>query len=140
MRRNGSCLCGALRYEIDGALDGVWMCHCSNCRKVSGGAGNAILIVPRSRFRWLSGEDHRTTYAVRPTYAITRCKTCGTPLPAEEDEQNVYLTAGTLDDPSGVTIRNHIFYGSRSDWDRDAHDVRYFVERSTGPAWDPTSE
>lgn len=109
------------------------MCHCSNCRKVSGGTGNTILIVPRERFRWLTGEDHRVTYAVRPTYSITRCKTCGTPLPAEEDEKNVYLTAGTLDDPLGAAIKNHIFYGSRADWDRDAHDVRHFVERSSGP-------
>ncbi|HEU4614207.1 MAG TPA: GFA family protein [Kofleriaceae bacterium] len=133
MPRNGSCLCGALRYEVDGELDGVWMCHCSNCRKTSGGAGNMIVIVPRERFRWLSGEDHRVTYALRPTYTITRCKTCGTPLPAEEDERNIYLTAGTFDEPLGVGIKNHIFYGSRADWDRDADDARYFVERSTGP-------
>ncbi len=109
------------------------MCHCSNCRKVSGGMGNTIVIVPRERFRWLRGEDHRVTYALRPTYTITRCKTCGTPLPAEEDERHVYLTAGTLDDPLGAGITNHIFYGSRGDWDRDAHDARYFVERSSGP-------
>lgn len=109
------------------------MCHCSNCRKASGGAGNTILIVPRSRFRWLTGEDHRITYALRPTYSITRCKTCGTPLPAEEDADNIYLTAGTLDDSLDAGIANHLFYGSRADWERDAHGARYFVERSTGP-------
>ena len=92
----GSCLCGALRYEIDGEVDGVWMCHCSNCRKASGSTGNAILIVERANFRWLSGEDHRVTFALRPTYSITRCKTCGTPLPAEEDEDHVYLCPQTL--------------------------------------------
>ncbi len=133
MTRKGSCLCGALRYEIEGDFDGVWMCHCSNCRKTSGATGNTILIVPRERFRWLSGDDHRVTYALRPSYKITRCKTCGTPLPAEEDEQNIYLTAGTLDDPLGAGIKNHIFYGSRADWDREPEGVRYFVERSTGP-------
>lgn len=131
-KRRGSCLCGALRYEVDGDFDGVWMCHCSNCRKVSGGAGNTILIVPRARFHWLGGEDHRVTYAVRPTYAITRCMTCGTPLPADEDEDNVYLTAGTLDDPLDAGITNHIFCGSKADWDRDADGVRRFVERSSG--------
>ena len=133
MGRKGSCLCGALRYEVEGDFDGVWMCHCSNCRKASGGAGNTILIVPRARFRWLSGEDHLVTYAVRPTYAITRCKTCGTPLPAEMDASTVYLTAGTLDDPLDAGITNHIFYGSRADWERDAPGVRYFVEHSAGP-------
>lgn len=133
MARKGSCLCGALRYEVDGDIDGVWMCHCSNCRKTSGGMGLTIVIIPRARFRWLAGEDHRVTYAVRPTYSITRCKTCGTPLPAEEDEKTVYLTAGTFDDPLDVGIKNHIFYDSRADWDRDHEGARYFAERSTGP-------
>ena len=130
LRRKGSCLCRALTYEIEGELDGVWMCHCSNCRKTSGGTGNAILIIKRERFRWLTGENHRTTYELRPTYSITRCKTCGTPLPAEEDETNVYLTAGTLDDPIDVGIKRHIFHKNRPDWDRDTDDVRYFDERS----------
>lgn len=133
MGRKGSCLCGALTYEIDGDFDGVWMCHCSNCRKTSGATGNTILIVPRARFRWLTGEDHRTKFTLRPTYTITRCTTCGTPLPAEEDDTNVYLTAGTLDDPLDAGIKNHIFYGSRADWEHEPPGTRYFVERSTGP-------
>lgn len=130
-KRTGSCLCGARRYEIDGALDGVWMCHCSLCRKATGSVGNAILIVPKDRFRWLSGENHGETFALRPTYTITRCKTCGTPLPAEEDGNNVYVTAGTLDEPLDAGIRTHLFCASRPDWDRDAPDVRYFDERSS---------
>jgi hypothetical protein len=129
--RTGSCLCGARRYEIEGDLDGVWMCHCSLCRKATGSVGNAILIVPKERFRWLSGEDHAVTYALRATYSATRCKTCGTPLPAEADETNVYVTAGTLDEPLGAGIKVHIFCASRADWDRDAADVRYFDERSS---------
>lgn len=131
--KTGSCLCGARRYAIDGEVGGVWICHCSLCRKASGGAGQAILIVPRAQFRWTQGENHAVTYALRPTYTVTRCKTCGTPLPAEVDEANVYLTAGTLDEPLGEVVRNHIFCTSRADWDRDGDDVRYFEERSTGP-------
>lgn len=129
--RQGSCLCGARRYEIAGDLDGVWMCHCSLCRKATGSVGNAILIVPKDRFRWLSGEDHGETFALRPTYTVTRCKTCGTPLPAEEDGKNVYITAGTLDEPLGAGIRTHLFCASRADWDHDTPDVRHFDERST---------
>jgi hypothetical protein len=129
--RTGSCLCGARRYQIEGDIDGVWMCHCSLCRKATGSVGNAILIVPKERFRWLSGAEHGVTYALRATYSVTRCLTCGTPLPAEEDAANVYVTAGTLDEPLGASIRTHLFCGSRADWDRDAPDVRYFDERST---------
>lgn len=121
-----------MRYEIEGELGGVWLCHCSNCRKASGGTGNAILIVPRERFRWLAGAELRKTFELRPTYTITRCERCGTPLPAEEDDRNVYLTAGTLDDPLDDGIATHIFWGSRADWEHDRGDVRYFEARSTG--------
>ena len=126
----GSCLCRTLQYEIVGDIDGVWMCHCSNCRKASGGTGNAIVIVNKAHFHWLTGKDHRTTYALRPTYTITRCRTCGTPLPAEEDETRVYLTAGTLDDPIGVGIKAHIFCASRADWEFDMEDARHYDKRS----------
>lgn len=128
--RTGSCLCGARAYEIEGDLDGVWVCHCSLCRKASGSVGAAILIVPFARFRWTRGEDHGVTYALRPSYTITRCRTCGTPLPAETDERNVYVTAGTLDIPLGRGVRTRLFCASRADWDRDEPDVRSFDERS----------
>lgn len=72
--RTGSCLCGARAYEITGELDGVWVCHCSLCRKVSGANGNWILIVPRARLRWLRGEDHGETFALRPSYTITAAR------------------------------------------------------------------
>jgi hypothetical protein len=61
---------------------------------------------------------------------VTRCKTCGTPLPAETDDESVYLTAGTLDEPLGERVRVHLFCASRADWDRDAAEVRCFDERS----------
>lgn len=128
--RSGSCLCGARRYQIEGDLDGVWMCHCSLCRKATGSTGNAILIVPRDRFRWLSGEDHCDTYKLRETYTVTRCRTCGTALPAEADEKNVYVTAGTLDDPLDAGVVTRLFCASRADWDHDAPGVRCFDERS----------
>ena len=105
--RTGSCLCGARAYEIQGDIDGV--CHCSLCRKASGSNGNAILIVPRERFRWVRGEDHGETFALRETYSIIRCKTCGTPLPAETDERNIYVTAGTLDVALDRGVRTHLF-------------------------------
>jgi hypothetical protein len=69
-----------------------------------GGAGNAIVIVERARFHWLTGEDHRVTYALHPT---------------------------TLDDPIGVGIKAHIFCASRADWDFDMEGAPHHAERST---------
>ena len=32
----GSCLCGAVSFEIQGSLHNARYCHCTNCRKFSG--------------------------------------------------------------------------------------------------------
>jgi hypothetical protein len=134
--RTGSCLCGARAYEIHGDIDGVLICHCSLCRKATGSNGIAILIVPADRFRWVRGEDHGVTFALRETYSITRCKTCGTPLPAEIDGTNVCVTAGALDAPLGKGVRTRMFCASRADWDRDEPEVRIFDERTPPPGRD----
>lgn len=128
--RQGSCLCGSRTYEIEGEFDGIWMCHCSLCRKVSGSNGIAILVVPKDRFRWLAGADHGITYELRPTYSVTRCATCGSPLPVEEDEKYIYLPAGTLDDPLGVGFTQHIFCGSKADWDFEAENAKHHHKHS----------
>ncbi len=55
----GGCHCGAVRFEIDApAVLEVDDCNCSICAPLG---GFAHLIVPRSRFRLLRGEDKLTT-------------------------------------------------------------------------------
>ena len=34
--RGGGCLCGAVRYEVHGSLRPIVMCHCTQCRRVTG--------------------------------------------------------------------------------------------------------
>jgi hypothetical protein len=31
-----SCLCGDVRFELHGTLDGIIACHCTQCRKQTG--------------------------------------------------------------------------------------------------------
>lgn len=71
----GSCHCGAVRYEVDAPADlEVSECNCSICSR----SGYLHLIVPRSRFRLLSGEDNLTTYTFDTHEAKHKfCKTCG---------------------------------------------------------------
>jgi hypothetical protein len=56
--------------------------------------------------------------------------TCGSPLPLEEDDTHVYLPAGSLDDPLGVGISHHIFWGSKADWDFDSDAVESHDEHA----------
>ena len=71
----GSCHCGAVRYEVDAPADlEVSECNCSICSRT----GYLHLIVPRSRFRLLSGEDNLSTYTFDTHEAKHLfCKTCG---------------------------------------------------------------
>jgi hypothetical protein len=71
----GSCHCGAVRYEVEAPADlEVSECNCSICSR----SGYLHLIVPRSRFRLLAGEDNLSTYTFDTHEAKHLfCKTCG---------------------------------------------------------------
>jgi hypothetical protein len=62
---SGSCLCGAIRYEIDGKIGPVGHCHCVTCRKAQGGAfvTNAVFL---SHLRLTSVEPSRIGARDRP--------------------------------------------------------------------------
>lgn len=71
----GSCHCGAVRFEVEAADNiEVESCNCSICTK----SGFLHLIVPREKFRLLSGEDTLTTYTFNTGVAKhSFCATCG---------------------------------------------------------------
>lgn len=72
---SGSCHCGAIKFEVDAPETlHVSECNCSICSK----SGYLHLIVPKSDFRLLQGEDNITTYTFNTGVAKhTFCKTCG---------------------------------------------------------------
>ncbi len=71
----GSCHCGAVQYEVEAPETIVSQeCNCSICSK----SGYLHLIVPKSKFILLQGEQHLTTYTFGTGGAKHRfCKTCG---------------------------------------------------------------
>lgn len=58
----GSCLCGQVRFEIDGTLSPMQYCHATRCRKASGSAFAAEVAVNAAQFRWVRGADAITVY------------------------------------------------------------------------------
>ena len=52
----GRCLCGTLRYVIDGPFNWMGHCHCSMCRKHHGSLFATFVGASASHFRWLAGE------------------------------------------------------------------------------------
>ena len=114
----GGCLCGGIRYEIDGPVGEALYCHCSMCRKSHGTAFRARLSVPMSSFRFVQGEDLLTSYRSSADTIRRFCRTCGSPIVNSWDpEPDSYgLAMGSLDDDPGVRPRRHEFVGSKAPW------------------------
>ena len=114
-KKTGSCLCGAVRYEIDGPLRKVVYCHCEQCRKTTGHfvAATAcneddLKITEDAGLKWYSSSD----IAKRAF-----CDQCGSSLfwkPAEDDYVAVW--AGTIDMPTGLASQEHIYVDDKADY------------------------
>jgi hypothetical protein len=125
----GSCLCGEVRFEYSRAVTHVGMCHCSLCRKVSGTASNATIVVPEADFKWISGEELRRVYTKPTGWKTTFCEKCGSPLPQTiRGAAAFWIPAGLLDDDPGLAIGGHIWVGSKAGWDEIAGDAPRFEE------------
>jgi len=97
------------------------MCHCSKCRKVSGTASNANLMIAREGLRWVSGEETLCRFALADGWGVWRCATCGSPAPMLHPGGGAYwVPAGLLDSDPGLRVAGHIFVGSKAPWDEIA--------------------
>jgi hypothetical protein len=114
----GSCLCGAVRYRIDGPVGRISHCHCSMCRKAHGAAFATYGRVYTSDFNWLAGESHIVVYASSSQVERTFCGRCGANLQwRHRDYPDVFaLALGTLDDDPGARPECHIYAASRAPW------------------------
>ncbi len=94
---SGVCLCGDVRYEIEGRISPIWLCHCSKCRRANGAAFHAGAVCSPNQFRWVSGEDAIAEYENTKTYIVRFCRRCGSPAPSYLEEfDSVFLHAGGL--------------------------------------------
>jgi hypothetical protein len=114
----GSCLCGAVRFEIRGPLGAMSHCHCAMCRKAHGAAFGTYASVRRSDFALLAGADAIASYRSSPTVTRTFCRTCGATLQWITDDRPdaIDIAIGTLDDDPGIRPSLHIYTASKAPW------------------------
>jgi len=123
-RLTGGCLCGAIRFEITGALSDIWTCHCSKCRKARGSAFHAGAMCRAADLRMLSGDDAITAYDAPSGYPTRFCRHCGSPAPLVFEQGGYAIVfAGTLDGATGKRLLHHIHVASKADW-YEIHDDR----------------
>ena len=115
----GSCNCGGIAFEIDADLAGVIVCHCSICRRSTGSNGIAVALVDKEAFRWLEGEQLIATWKKPDAdWQTWFCRVCGSPLPGDNDDQRMFVPAGSITE-GGETLEvlHHIYVDSRASWD-----------------------
>ena len=123
----GSCLCGSVRYEIEGDPLVFNHCYCSRCRKASG-TGHASNIIMRSpdKAEWTSGEDLLGEFKVPDAerFRTVFCTRCGSQLPrVAPDNAYAVIPAGSLDTDSPIQPTDRIMWDSRTDWSCDDRDI-----------------
>lgn len=118
----GGCLCGRIRYSVIVDDDEAYLCHCTYCRRATGGVAAAFRNVRRSDVTWLNGEPD--WYRSSPIARRPFCSACGTPLGFAfiEGSENMDLTIGSFDDPG--------FFRPTSN----------FAIETRLPAWEDTSD
>lgn len=133
MPYNGSCHCGAVKYEIE-RLDTLGHCHCVTCRKTHSAAYNTAGRVRRENFRWLAGEDRLKAYESSPGKERFFCGNCGCHLmAAHRDADYVILRAASLDDDPGLRPQRHIWRSHEAAWLQDEGNVPSYPEWPPGP-------
>lgn len=113
--KTGSCLCGAVKYEVHGALRNVIACHCEQCRKQTGTYMSAtaakdgdLKIVADRGLKWYQSSDK-----ARRGF----CGECGSVLFWKGDGRDyTAIAAGSLDGATGLTLEGHIFCASAGDY------------------------
>jgi hypothetical protein len=128
----GGCACGAVRFEIDGPLAPIQLCHCSVCRKSNGAAFAANIPVATTAFRLTSGGDRLKGFQSSPGKWRTFCGDCGSPLHSrlESLPQVLRVRAGGLDGPVASRPAFHIFAASKADWWEIDDDLPRYDERA----------
>lgn len=107
--RTGGCLCGAVRYVVRGEPTHVGRCHCADCRKESGSTYTIYAHWPRADFE-LSG-------ALATWEGRSFCPTCGASIGTFDDDAEVEVRLGSLDDaPFELVPQTEVWIKRREPW------------------------
>ncbi|HTK80526.1 MAG TPA: GFA family protein [Rhizomicrobium sp.] len=112
---NGSCLCGAVRFEVAGELHAPDACHCSQCRRQSGHYW-ASTNVPRNALT-LHGAEKVTWFQSSEKVRRGFCSICGSVLFWDPINLDIIAIAmGAFEPPTGAHLVKHIFVADKGDY------------------------
>ena len=114
----GQCLCGGIRYEYDGEITELAICHCQQCKKAQGTPFVTNAPISLSKFALISGHSLLKEFKASENKRRVFCSNCGSPLYSQriDNPQTIRLRVGSI--TKGVIPKPdyHIHYGSLSSW------------------------
>ena len=124
----GRCECGAVAFKVAGDLAPPTICHCSQCRRLSGHvwAGSWGQVADLSFTR----DDGLKWYASSDWAERGFCSDCGASLfyRLKGDDARISVAAGCLDQPTGLTAYRHIYVKDKGDYYDIADDLPQLEE------------
>jgi len=115
----GSCLCGGVRFEVTEAFEAVSACHCTSCKKISGGTGTVSGRARTDAIRILEGAELLRTFQPAEGVAKTFCSECGSNLFGGGWPASPYASVrlSAIDSPFDRKPEAHIFVRSVAPWE-----------------------
>ena len=102
----GQCLCGAVRFEAKFGAREVGVCHCSMCRRWSGGVFLAVECDSVS----VEDETHLGVYSSSEWGERCLCTACGSTIMwRSKDGAHHAVSVQSFDDPSSFRFASQIF-------------------------------
>jgi len=116
---SGECNCGAVAFELTDDAQGIFVCHCSICRRLTGSNGIAVVLIGNENFRWLRGEELISNWKKpQHDWISCFCSVCGSTLPVANDESRMAVPAGLLlEGIENLKVIHHIWVDSKAHWD-----------------------
>lgn len=113
--KTGSCLCGAVTFQVSCALKAPDACHCTQCRKFSGHFFVST-DVPRSAVR-ITGDENISWFQSSPRVRRGFCRICGSSLFFDPPTKDwIGIAMGAFDGASGTSTELHIFVAEKGDY------------------------
>lgn len=114
----GQCLCGGIRFCIEGELDAVQICHCQQCRRAQGTPFASNVPVAVAAFTLLEGVELLAAFESSPGKQRLFCRCCGSPVfSRREDLPDVLrIRAGLINEPLRNGPAAHFYTGSKCNW------------------------
>lgn len=117
MSITGTCLCGAIAFEVSGAIEPGSHCHCSMCRKSHGAPFATYVHAKKRDFRYVRGEADIAGFQSSAAGVRSFCPRCGSSLPIVPDSLDlVFIPAGLVQEALELPQMPHLFAASKAPW------------------------